>query len=156
MIKNKWIKTKGIMLLSLSLILFTQWAKHIKNPESMPVTRNTVIGLLCLGLFAFLGIFLREQCSNIKGLGTFPVIGWVSVISLCSCLAIPSIIQFINEIDFLSLTTPVLAFAGISVANRLDSLKKLSWKIIIVGCFVFIGTYLCSAIIAEIGLHLFK
>lgn len=65
-------------------------------------------------------------------------------------MAFPRIIDFINAIDFLSLTTPVLAFAGISVANKLDTLKSLSWKIVIAGCFVFIGTYLGSALVADL------
>lgn len=154
MLQNNKLKTIGIMLLSLSLIFFTQWVKTIKNPASMPATVNTAIGLLLLGLFAFVGILLRDLTLNIKYLKSFPVIGWVSIVSLCSCLIFTGIIKYINEIDFLSLTTPVLAFAGISVANRLGSLKKLSWKIVVVGCFVFVGTYLCSALIAELGLYI--
>lgn len=54
--------------------------------------------------------------------------------------------------NFLSITTPILTFAGISVANRLADLRKTSWRVAIVAIFVFTGTYLGSAIVSEIGL----
>lgn len=52
------------------------------------------------------------------------------------------------------INTNILAFAGISVANSLADLSKVSWKIGIVAIFVFIGTYLGSSIIAQTGLML--
>ena len=61
-------------------------------------------------------------------------------------------IKSIQAVDFLAITTPILAVAGISVADSLLDLRRTSWKIAIVAAFVFIGTYLGSAIIAQIGL----
>jgi hypothetical protein len=40
------------------------------------------------------------------------------------------------------------------VADSLMDLRKTSWRVAIVAVFVFIGTYLGSAIIAQIGLLL--
>ena len=64
------------------------------------------------------------------------------------------VVKAINGVDFLSITTPILTYAGISVANKLGVLRSLSWKIAITGIFVFIGTYLGSATLAQIGLFL--
>ena len=36
--------------------------------------------------------------------------------------------------------------------NRMSELKQTSWKIVIVAMFVFMGTYIGSATIAQIGL----
>ncbi|MDO5028748.1 MAG: hypothetical protein Q4E36_05730 [Bacillota bacterium] len=149
---NNWKKAVGIIFLSLTLILFTQWVKTIKNPESLAPSLDTVIGLLFLGLFAIIGMWVKEKLVNVKYFSSFPVMGWVCIVSLGFCMAFPKIIDYINAIDFLSLTTPVLAFAGISVANKLETLKSLSWKIVIVGCFVFIGTYLGSALVAHFAM----
>lgn len=146
---NDWKKMIAIIFLSLALIFFTQWVKTIKNPESLAPTLETAIGLLFLGFFAVVGIFIKEKFANVKHFSSFPVMGWVCLVSLGFCVAFPKIIDYINAIDFLSLTTPVLAFAGISVANKLEALKELSWKAVIVGCFVFIGTYLGSALVAH-------
>lgn len=78
--------------------------------------------------------------------------GWVSIVSFLCCLASNFFVKAINGVDFLSITTPILAFAGVSVANSLKDLTKSSWKIGIVAIFVFIGTYLGSALISQIGL----
>ena len=61
-------------------------------------------------------------------------------------------IKSINSVDVLSITTPILTYAGISVVNRMSELKQTSWKIVIVAMFVFMGTYIGSATIAQIGL----
>jgi len=84
----------------------------------------------------------------------FGVLGWVSMVSLVACIIFPQVIEAVNSIDFLSITTPILTYAGISVADRLKDLRKVSWKIVIVGIFVFLGTYLGSAILAQIGFFL--
>lgn len=82
----------------------------------------------------------------------FPVLGWVALVSLFSCLVWNGFIEAVSAVDFLSLTTPILAFAGVSVADRLIDLSKTSWKIAVTAIFVFIGTYVGSALLAQFGL----
>lgn len=60
---------------------------------------------------------------------------------------------YISKVSFLSLTTPILAYVGISIGKDLDTFAKAGWRIIVVSVFVFIGTYVSSAIIAEIILR---
>lgn len=57
--------------------------------------------------------------------------------------------EWMKSISFISLTTPILAYAGIALTKDLDSFKKAGWKIVVVSCAVFIGTYIGSAIIAQ-------
>lgn len=163
MSKNKMLenlKMLGILLLSLSLILLTQFVKYIKTANSQrpstPVTKETFLGLFILGLITIVGVLIQKamQKQPVKMLKDFPVLGWVSVTSLICCLIFPFAIEAIHAVDFLGITTPILTFAGLSIANRLGDLKRVSWRIIIVGSCVFIGTYLGSAIIAHIGLLL--
>lgn len=54
-----------------------------------------------------------------------------------------------QKVNFLALTTPILAYAGISIGKDLGMLKKTGWRILIVSCIVFIGTYIGSTIIAR-------
>ena len=154
--KQEYIKIILTLIMSLLLILFTQWIKLLKNPKSMPITKETVFGLVILGLFSILGIFIHGivQKQPIKIIKDFPILGWVSMVSLVACIIFPQVIEAVNSIDFLSITTPILTYAGISVADRLKDLRKVSWKIVIVGIFVFLGTYLGSAILAQIGFFL--
>jgi len=57
-----------------------------------------------------------------------------------------------QKVNFLALTTPILAYAGISIGKDLGVLKKTGWRILIVSFVVFIGTYIGSTIIAQIVL----
>ena len=153
--KQEYIKIILTLIMSLLLILFTQWIKLLKNPKSMPI-KEIVFGLVILGIFSILGIFIHGivQKQPIKIIKDFPILGWVSMVSLVACIIFPQVIEAVNSIDFLSITTPILTYAGISVADRLKDLRKVSWKIVIVGIFVFLGTYLGSAILAQIGFFL--
>lgn len=65
-----------------------------------------------------------------------------------------AIMSRVGCISFMSLTTPVLAYAGLSLAKDLGALKATGWKIAVVATFVFIGTFLGSAIIADVVLKL--
>lgn len=151
---NYYVKNTLILFLSLGLILFTQSVKLIKNPESTPITFMTFVGLFVMGLFAIIGIVIQNvlQKTSIKVIRDFPILGWVSLTSLAFCIFSPFVIEAINSVDFLSITTPILTYAGISVANRLVDLRKVSWKVAVTGVFVFVGTYLGSALLAQLGL----
>ncbi|NMO94245.1 hypothetical protein [Paenibacillus lemnae] len=155
-LRNKYIKYGLIVLISIALILFTQSIKLMKNPDSAPVTWMTIAGLLSLWAFSMIGIFISEKLnsSSVKVLREFPVLGWVSITSLVMCLLSDFFVDAIRAVDFLSITTPILTFAGISVANRLVDLKNTSWKIAVVAIFVFSGTYIGSTMVAELGLYI--
>ncbi|WP_129598010.1 DUF340 domain-containing protein [Anaerophilus nitritogenes] len=74
---------------------------------------------------------------------TFPYFSFASTIS-----------TMVEKVNFLSLTTAILAYTGISIGKDLDAFAKSSWKIIFLSCFIFIGTYISSAIISQIILKL--
>ena len=150
------VKDAVILLLSISFVLFVQWIKLIRNPKSTPITTDTFIGLGMLWLFSLLGIVISMLMKKVpwKIIQGFPILGWVSIVSLIFCLISPYCVRVINAVDFLSLTTSVLAFAGISVTHRLKELTKISWKILIVAIFVFFGMYFMDTLISQIALNL--
>ncbi|MGL4589566.1 MAG: hypothetical protein ACRCUP_04960 [Mycoplasmatales bacterium] len=147
-LKNDYVKSAIIICYGLAMILLSQFIVSLKV-EEVTITIDVFYGLLCLLVISLIGIFLSR---NIKV--NFPVLAWVSVSSLIICLGFwpwsEFVVKSIQSINFLSLTTPVLTFAGIGVANQLSMLGKMSGKIFLVGIFVFIGTFLGSAIIAQI------
>ncbi|KRG14045.1 hypothetical protein [Lederbergia galactosidilytica] len=155
-LSNKYVKFSLVLLLSVALILFTQEIKLLKDPESTPITMMTIAGLIVLWAFSMIGILISDlmQKVPVKVIRDFPILGWVSIVSLILCLISDFFVQAIAAVDFLSITTPILAFAGISVADRLVDLRKTSWKVAIVAVFVFTGTYVGSALLAQFGLYL--
>ncbi|GAA0342633.1 hypothetical protein [Oceanobacillus sp. FSL W7-1293] len=151
---RRYIRYALVLLLSVALILFAQEIKLIKNPDSTPITSMTFVGLGILWLFSFMGVIIADlmKLVPIKVIRDFPILGWVSITSLTMCLISDFFVEAIQSVDFLAITTPILTVAGISVANRLVDLRRTSWKIAIVAVFVFAGTYLCSALLAQLGL----
>ena len=144
----------AVLLLSVALVLFTQQMKLWVNPASTPITALTLGGIATLWLFSLLGLVIGDlmTLSRLPVVRDFPVLGWVSLVSLAGCLAWDGFVDAIGAVDFLSVTTPILAFAGVSVADRLVDLSKTSWKVAITAVFVFIGTYVGSALLAQFGL----
>lgn len=61
---------------------------------------------------------------------------------------------YIAKVNFLALTTPILAYAGIGIGKDMDAFLKSGWRILIVASAVFFGTFIGSAIIAEIILKM--
>lgn len=110
---------------------------------------EAIPGILILVLIAFLGIVLAEIIP-IK----LPSVAYI--VTLSTILTIPGvpgaelISNYTSKVNFLALTTPILAYAGIYTGENLDSLKKTGWRIAVLAIFVILGTYLGSAIIAHI------
>ncbi|MCJ7843146.1 hypothetical protein MUB24_20150 [Lederbergia sp. NSJ-179] len=154
-LSNKYVKYSLVLLMSVALILFAQEIKLLKNPESTPISFMTIAGLIVLWAFSMIGILISAlmQKVPVKVIRDFPILGWVSIVSLVLCMVSDFFVEAIAAVDFLSITTPILTFAGISVADRLVDLRKTSWKVAIVAVFVFTGTYVGSALLAQFGLH---
>lgn len=111
-------------------------------------------GMLMVIGIAFLSLLIKEAFPNIK----FPAFAWASLTALI--LSMPFMptadffLKYTNEVNFLGTTTPILAFAGISVGNKIEQLKRLSWRVFIVAIAVFIGTFFGSALIAQFVLKI--
>lgn len=115
---------------------------------------EAIPGMLLVLLIAVISLKIKELLPNFK----FPAFAWATLISLV--LSMPFMptakifLQYTDKVNFLGTTTPILAFAGISVGNKIPTLKKMSWKIVLIAIAVFIGTFFGSAIIAQIVLKI--
>ena len=58
-----------------------------------------------------------------------------------------------SKVSFIGLCTPILAYAGLAVGKDIGVLKTQGWRIVLVGLFVFVGTFMGSAAIAELVLR---
>lgn len=87
-----------------------------------------------------------------------PAFAYASLIALI--LTVPwlptsaIVLKYTNEVNFLGTTTPILAYAGISIGLQVLEIKRISWKLVLVAFFVFLGTFFGSAIVAQIILKL--
>ncbi len=110
---------------------------------------DTVPGIILIILVALVALVIREMFPK----SVFPAFGWVTILGFV--LSIPQnpisakFMEYVGKVNFLSITTPLLAFAGISVGNKIDDLKKMSWKIVLISIIVFITIFFACALIAQ-------
>ena len=87
-----------------------------------------------------------------------PIIAYCSILGLLvACPISPmreGVIEAVNKLNFTAPLTMVGAFAGISISDQIKSFLKQGWKMILIGILVMTGTFLGSALIAQIILSL--
>lgn len=119
-------------------------------------TDNTVpdglIGLAVLYVIAMAGVILT-QVVPIK----LPSVAWISLVGIVVTLPwTPGnewVLAQVKHVNFLTLATPCLAYAGIAIARHEIQVAKTSgWKIFIIAVLVMTGTYISSAFVAQLFL----
>lgn len=114
---------------------------------------SCVPALLLLALASLAGILLRAVVKiNVPAIVYTCLIA--AIVSLPCFPWYQMIINIIGGLQFNAVLTPILAFTGISVGRDLAGFIKAGPKLLIVSICVFIGTYLGSAMISQIGLML--
>ncbi len=110
-------------------------------------------GMAILGLISLAGLILAKVIP-VK----FPSVAYIGLIGILLTMpASPfadSIVAYTSKVQFLALATPVLAYAGIAIGKSWADFRALGWRAILVSLLVLIGTYLGSAVIAEIVLRI--
>lgn len=119
-------------------------------------TENTVpdglVGMAVLYAISMVGLLLTEVVP-VK----LPSVAWISLVGIIVTLPwTPGsewVVAQAKNINFLTLATPCLAYAGIAIARQEIELAKSSgWKIFIVAVLVMTGTFVGSAFIAQLFL----
>lgn len=146
MLKN--IKDWSLVLIIVAIIsLFGNWLGY----NIMPI--DAIPGMITLVLVALTG-FIIQQLLPIN----IPAIAYIGVLGLIITTPIfpgsEKVSEWTSKVELLALTTPILAYAGISIGNSWNSFIKIGWRAIIVGSVVLLGTYLGSAVISEIVLRI--
>ncbi len=109
---------------------------------------EAIPGMLILILISIAGVALAKFIPV-----RIPSVAYI--VTLACILTFPGVpsAAFINaamkKVSFLALTTPILAYAGIAIGKDLDTFKKAGWRIVVLSCVVFVGTYIGSAVIAQ-------
>ncbi|SET07024.1 hypothetical protein [Thorsellia anophelis] len=136
-----------LMLLMSGIIFIGNFVGY--RPPMLPA----FIGIMIITAVAAIGYSL----SLLPLLKKIPSIIWISGLGMLLSSNISPvsgfIIENISQINILSVSTPVLAYAGLAVGKDLELFKQLSWKIIPVALSVFAGTFIFAAILAHFSLQ---
>jgi hypothetical protein len=114
---------------------------------------DAIPGIIIIIIICMVGLALKDILPL-----KLPAFAYVSLIGLILTMPyLPTskfVLKYTNQINFLGTTTPILAYAGISIGLSITKLAKISWKLIILAFLVFLGTFFGSAIVAQIILKL--
>ncbi len=86
-----------------------------------------------------------------------PAVCWVSLLGMIATYpGVPyaaEIATLTGKINFLALTTPMLAFAGLSIAKDIPAFRRLGWPIVVTSLMANAGTFLGATVIAQFFRH---
>ncbi|MFL0504173.1 hypothetical protein ACH0B5_00360 [Ureibacillus sp. 179-F W5.1 NHS] len=147
MLKNiqEWVI---LMIIVSFMVIIGNWIGYEVMPlESLP-------GIIVLASISLLGLIIHRAIPY-KGIPSIAYIGILAfILSMPAVPGSEKIVEWTGKVNLLAIATPILAYAGISIGRSWTDFAKLGWKTVIVGMFVLLGTFLGSAIVAEIILRM--
>lgn len=107
------------------------------------------LGVAVMILAAFVGELLCQLFRR-----KVPAVCWVSLVAMFLtspwCPLAPQITAAHNAVGIMALITPMLAFAGLSIAKDIPAFRRLGWRIVVVSLIASFGTFIGAAFIAEV------
>ncbi|SDI72923.1 Protein of unknown function [Pseudomonas flavescens] len=83
-----------------------------------------------------------------------PAVCWVSLVAMFLtspwCPLAPQITEAANAVGIMAVITPMLAFAGLSIAKDIPAFRRLGWRIVVVSLTAGFGTFIGAVCIAEL------
>ncbi|UFH50840.1 DUF3100 domain-containing protein [Pseudomonas sp. KNUC1026] len=105
-------------------------------------------GMAIMVLAVFIGellcVALRRK---IPAVCTVSVVAMFMTSPLCPWAA--QVTALTNSVNLLAVITPMLTFAGLSVAKDLPAFRRLGWRIVLVSFLANLGTFMGAVLIAE-------
>ena len=126
MVRKYFVQQLGLLLMVSVIIILTNVIGY-----KMPV-KDSIIGVLLLSAISLLGLLLACPVSPVKDI----VVGTTTPVA------------------FLAPATALGAFAGISLGKDLKDFAKMGWKLVLITLFVITGTFIFSALVADIVLKM--
>ncbi len=145
MLKNIQEWTYILVIIGLAGVL-GNWAGY----DVMPLKALPGMGILIV--VSLLGFILHALIPI-----NFPSVAYISILAVIISMPwMPGselVVKWTSEINLLALTTPILAYAGIAIGRSWADFVKLGWRTLIIATLVLLGTFLGSAVIAELVLR---
>jgi hypothetical protein len=87
----------------------------------------------------------------------FPVVLWCSVFGMAATYPAfpwsPAMEAVTGKLNFMALSAPILAFAGLSLAKDIPAFRRLGWRIVVVSLCANAGTFIGATMIAQFFEH---
>lgn len=153
MVRKYFVQQLGLLLMVSVVIILTNVIGY-----KMPVG-DSIIGVLLLSAISLVGLTISNFMSRFVKL---PSMMYVSLLGLLlglllACPVSPVkdiVVETTTPVAFLAPATALGAFAGISLGKDLKDFAKMGWKLVLITLFVITGTFIFSALVADVVLKI--
>jgi hypothetical protein len=105
------------------------------------------------GVLIIIGAVLVGDLIYVGTKRKLPAVCWISFIAMAMTFpATPyaaEVAALTGKVSFLAMITPMLTFAGLSLAKDIPAFRLLGWRIVVVSLLANAGVFLAAAVIAE-------
>lgn len=120
----------------------------------MPV-KDSIIGVLLLSAISLIGLTISKFMSRFVKLPSMMYVSLLGLLLACPVSPVKDIVVgTTTPVAFLAPDTALGAFAGISLGKDLKDFAKMGWKLVLITLFVITGTFIFSALVADIVLKM--
>ena len=140
-------KLCALMAMIFTLVLMSNVVGYGVSPA------QTIPGLLILCGIAVVGLTISKAMSRFVKLPSMMYVVVLAVLLSCPISPVSeSVIALTSNVQFMAPTTAMGAFIGISLGKEIKAFAKMGWKYVIITIFVITGTFVFSALIADLVL----
>ena len=120
----------------------------------MPVG-DSIIGVLLLSAISLVGLTISNFMSRFVKLPSMIYVSLLGLLLACPVSPVKDIIvETTIPVAFLAPATALGVFAGISLGKDLKEFAKMGWKLVLITLFVITGTFIFSALVADVVLKI--
>ena len=149
MVKKYFVQQLGLLLMVSVVIILTNVIGY-----KMPVG-DSIIGVLLLSAISLVGLTISNFMSRFVKLPSMMYVSLLGLLLACPVSPIKDIIvETTTPVAFLAPATALGAFAGISLGKDLKEFAKMGWKLVLITLFVITGTFIFSALVADVVLKM--
>lgn len=149
MVRKYFVQQLGLLLMVSVIIILTNVIGY-----KMPV-KDSIIGVLLLSAISLIGLTISKFMSRFVKLPSMMYVSLLGLLLACPVSPVKDIVvETTTPVAFLAPATALGAFAGISLGKDLKDFTKMGWKLVLITLFVITGTFIFSALIADIVLKM--
>lgn len=149
MVRKYFVQQLGLLLMVSVIIILTNVIGY-----KMPV-KDSIIGVLLLSAISLIGLTISKFMSRFVKLPSMMYVSLLGLLLACPVSPVKDIVvETTTPVAFLAPATALGAFAGISLGKDLKDFTKMGWKLVLITLFVVTGTFIFSALVADIVLKM--
>lgn len=149
MVRKYFVQQLGLLLMVSVIIILTNVIGY-----KMPVG-DSIIGVLLLSAISLVGLTIGNFMSRFVKLPSMIYVSLLGLLLACPVSPVKDIIvETTTPVAFLAPATALGVFAGISLGKDLKEFAKMGWKLVLITLFVITGTFIFSALVADVVLKI--